>query len=193
MRLLYWFVLNEVPLHYLQCEKCPNVAETNHHAVKDIKRWLARNETAPALITSVVTRIMYKFMQRQQSDLDEWSVQNKHNSSQLDKLISEQKNIDWSIFFKGRISRQWSNIQSRHYESPDLPASQAYKTGKWWASNLMRQVIYFSLNAWQIRNDVLHKDRLESNYEAERGKLRTHVRLWYSKAHKFSWKMQQIF
>ena len=51
----------EAPLHYLQCKKNPKGAEMAT-AIQDIKKWLKRQDTHPA-ITSIVTRILYKFTQ----------------------------------------------------------------------------------------------------------------------------------
>ena len=181
----------EAPLHYLQCTKCPHSAEMAN-AIKDIKKWLSRANTAPALV-GIIMRILYKYTQRQLQALGEWSLQNESNSGQLEQLVQEQELIGWDNFFKGRISKHWSTLQEQHYSTLDLPECQAYKTGKWWASHVIRQLIYFSLNAWQIRNDTLHKDKVQSIYNSERSELRKRIRWWYSNSSKFSRKMQKYF
>ena len=121
------------------------------YAIKDIRKWLINADTAPAL-TGIMMRIIYKYTQCQEQVLSDWSFHNERDAMLLDTLVQEQEAIGWENFFKGRISKTWSLIQDKHFTSLDLPDCQAYKTGTWWASNVIRQLIYLSLNTWQIRN-----------------------------------------
>ena len=91
------------------------------------------------------------------------------------------------------MAKSWQYIQGRHFESLDLPESQVYKTGLWWTANLIRQVSYFSLNTWQIRNDALHSDKKERVYNEDRSELCKRMRWWYNKAPRMSIKMQKYF
>ena len=75
----------------------------------------------------------------------------------------------------------------------DLPECQAYKTGVWWTANLIRQITYFSLNQWQIHNDLLHKDKAEKIYNQERSKLHCRVHWWYRQESKMSRAMKKYF
>ena len=41
-------------------------------------------------------------------------------------------------------------------------------TGEWWASNLIKHIIYFALNEWQKRNERLHDNEEKNTDEKER-------------------------
>ena len=152
-------------------------------AIRDVTKWLTKQGTAPAL-TSILTRILYKYTQGKTAELNTWNFDNEPNSEDLYELVQDQKEIGWDNFFKGRISKRWGDIQDRFFVALDLPDCQAYKTGLWWASNVIRQIIYFSLNSWQIRNDALHKDKVQTTYNEERKELRCRVRWWYNQEKK---------
>ena len=181
----------EAPLHYLTCTKNPKGMETASH-IKNITKWLRNQDTAPALV-GIVSRILYKFTQREPTALDTWNFGNEPNQAELNTLVDDQKEIGWDNFFRGRMATGWSKIQSDHYATLDMPECQAYKTGSWWTSNLIRQVIYFSLNSWQIRNDVLHKDKVATEYKRERDELCARGRFWYRNASKLGKRMQKYF
>ena len=75
----------------------------------------------------------------------------------------------------------WRELQQRYMsrtENPDEPRPE-YQTAEYWASNLIQQIVYFSLNSWQIRNDKLHEDRVEKVYMTKRRSLKSDVRGWY--------------
>ena len=70
-------------------------------------------------------RVMYKYTQRQEQVLSDWSFQNEHNAALLEQLVQEQETIGWENFFKGRLSKTWSLLQDKHYASLELPECQA--------------------------------------------------------------------
>ena len=51
----------------------------------------------------------------------------------------------------GRISKQWSIIQARHYQ--DI---KSRRTGERWASNLLKEIWNIHWNMWNHRNEALH-------------------------------------
>ena len=129
----------EAPLHYLQCTKNPNEADIQF-AIRDITRWLKKQDMAPVLVC-IVTCILHKFTQRKSDKLEVWNFTNEQNSVQLNALVCDQAEIGWENFFKGRVTKEWSSIKGNHYDSLDLPKCTAYKTGKWWTSDLICQII----------------------------------------------------
>ena len=162
-------------------------------AIKDIKKWLKRQDTHPA-ITSIITRILYKYTQDSIESLEEWNFDNEPDNNRLAALIKDQAEIGWDNFFKGRLAKGWGELQDTHFSSLDLPECQAYdKTGNWWAANLIWQVVYFSLNTWQIRNDILHKDKMDTEYKKERKELYKRARWWYRQAVILGTKMKKYF
>jgi hypothetical protein len=48
-------------------------------------------------------------------------------------------------------------------------------SGQWWASNLIKQIISYSLNEWQIRNNKLQAEITENQYNTESTTDRTHL------------------
>ena len=79
----------------------------------------------------------------------------------------------------------WKTIQgqlfARSDESDNLPK---YKTSEWWTAGLIQQLIYFSLNTWQIRNDHLHRNKLAREETLVRRELQDEMALWYARAAK---------
>jgi len=60
------------------------------------------------------------------------------------------------------------------------PLSKTF-SGQWWAAKLIKQVVYYSLNAWQIRNNhLLHKEKEQAEYYKEREQLKQQVTEWYA-------------
>ena len=65
-------------------------------------------------------------------------------------------------------------IQDREYErlkqqGEELPN---YKTGMWWTTRLIRLIIYFALNEWQVQNDHLHEKKEQTEREVQRTRLK---------------------
>ena len=56
---------------------------------------------------------------------------------------------------KGQIATEWRDIQMTYYEDyyDEVPT---YISAMWWASELIQQLLYFSLAAWQHQNNYLH-------------------------------------
>ncbi len=110
------------------------------------------NETAPALI-SVMSRILKCYISNKTDDLDEWDFENEHNKTHLYSLVAAQGEIGWDSVFKGRISIEWRNIQNSYLRATEQDVENprpGYRTATYWASGLIQQVIYLTLNTWQI-------------------------------------------
>ena len=78
---------------------------------------------------------------------------------------------------KDRIAQEWGDIQTQYYEEyyDKVPP---YLSATWWASGLIRQLLYFSLSAWQHCNNYLH-DNAEK-HERSRRREKMQLRLWHS-------------
>ena len=114
-----------------------------------------------------------------------WRFNNESNKNDLEKLVHDQRAVGWNSIFKGRLCTMWKSIQGRHFarcdESDNLPK---YKTSEWWTAGLIQQLIYFSLNTWQIRNDHLHRNKLVREETIVRRELQDEMALWYARAEK---------
>ena len=101
----------------------------------------------------------------------EWNFPEDADHEGFTQALAEQQQIGWNNFFKGRISKTWTETQQRKYsrqsqhriDSNDEPLPKHY-SGTWWAANLIKQVVFVSLNLWQIRNDTLHADKIMHDY-----------------------------
>ena len=51
----------------------------------------------------------------------------------------------------GRISKQWSTLQSQHYR-----VIKSRRTGERWATNLLKQLWNIHWSMWNHRNEALH-------------------------------------
>ena len=77
----------------------------------------------------------------------------------------------------------WKEIQSKHIANYTEEKKQpAYKTAEWWTAGVIQQLVYFSLNTWQIRNDRLHRNRIEMENNRICRELQDEMTLWYEHA-----------
>ena len=102
--------------------------------------------------------------------------------------------------FKGRITTKWSKTQQKVYSKINAERKKQNKTplskafsGQWWAAKLIKQVVYYSLNAWQMRNNHLHKEKEQEEYYKERNELKQQVSEWYEKQELFEQEDEQFF
>ena len=64
--------------------------------------------------------------------------------------------------------------EQRLEEFKDIITSQcgetipSHQTGLWWTSKMIRLLIYFALNEWQVRNDTLHEKKEKTAREERR-------------------------
>ena len=86
---------------------------------------------------------------------------------------------------KGRIASDWGDIQMTYYEEyyDEVPN---HISATWWASELIRQLLYFSLAAWQHQNNYLHNIIEQEQKVQERVKAVESMAHWYEQEHKFT-------
>lgn len=171
----------EDALHYVKCTSNPKMAEMMK-GLQGIKAWMRRNDAAPGLVP-VLMRILRKYIDNDHDHLEDWSFDQEVYSRRLYQLTTEQRAIGWDSLLKGRLSNQWQEIQRLHFrvlnKNDQLPL---YKTAEWWTAGLIQQLIYFTLNAWQIRNDYLHRDREMKERNRERQQLQEEMTVWHTRA-----------
>ena len=143
---------------------------------------MQKNDTAPGL-TTILLRILRKFLDHQTESLNSWNFDKERQKSDFEELVRDQKTLGWHCLFQGRLCTKWKDIQRKHYDKyTDEDKHPAYKTAQWWTAGVIQQLIYFSLNTWQIRNDHLHKDRVEQASNKLRSDLQTEMDGWYRHA-----------
>jgi len=122
----------------------------------------------------------------------DWNFPEDEDHAGLTQALAEQQQIGWHNFFKGRISQTWTAIQQSEYSrqiqhrinTNDDPLPKHY-FGNWWTANLIKQVVFMSLNLWQIRNDALHADQIMTDYNTQRRLLQTKTATWNDKEKEF--------
>jgi hypothetical protein len=172
----------EDTLHYLHCTKNPKPNEMVR-GLKGIKRWMKSNMTEPGL-TSIILRIARKVLDNQTADLEHWIFEKDSTKRiEFEKLVEEQQQIGWMEIFKGRLTTRWTTIQRQYMrqEIDDYP-TPSYRTAEWWTIGLIQQLIYFTLNTWQIRNDHLHREKEIQEAMKRRVLLQEEMLSWYNRA-----------
>jgi hypothetical protein len=96
--------------------------------------------------------------------------------------------------FKGRLSVRWYGIQHDYLrKTVDEENTKPYKTAEWWTIGIIQQLVYFSLNAWQIRNDYLHREREKREEQKLRITMQEEMAHWYESAHKLGPSFERYF
>ena len=171
----------EASLHYLFCDNNPKPDELTR-GLTGIKNWMRKHDTAPAL-RSIMMRILRKTLHQQSDGLRVWNFQKEHNHVDLEQLICDQRALGWDSIFKGRLCKMWKEIQRKHIASHrDDEQHPGYKTAEWWTAGLIQQIIYFTLNAWQIRNDHLHREKEQQEKQKCRQNAQSEMERWYARA-----------
>ena len=181
---------SEVPQHYLRCQQNPN-KEENRTQLKSIQKWMENVHTHP-VIRVVLQQQMKAWLDGIENNTITTDLNEEEHEEEVQAAIEEQNKIGWDQFFKGRITKKWSEIQQKVYSKINAERKKQNKTplskafsGQWWAAKVIKQVVYYSLNAWQIRNNHLHKEKEQEEYYKERNNLQMKVSEWYKKQELF--------
>ena len=147
--------------HYSKCKKIIN-QPLPIQLRKSIRTWLEKTLCEENLMRLIMTIIVY--YQKGELKLD--GILNEVKDTKYEKFIEEQNKIGWDNFLKGFISIELKIAQQDNYDKIDRNReingkkrlSHKY-TGEWWMKNLIKQIMYFSLSHWQIRNEEEHKTK----------------------------------
>jgi len=160
---------SEIPQHYLRCQQNPN-KEENRTQLKSIQKWMENVHTHP-VIRVVLHQQMKAWLDEIENDTIITDLNEEEYEEEVQAAIEEQNSIGWDQFFKGRITKKWSEIQQKVYSKINAERKKQNKTplskafsGQWWAAKVINQVVYYSLNAWQIRNNHLHKEKEQEEH-----------------------------
>ena len=163
--------------HYLRCRRSPKY---NHKlmCLKSIKGWMLKNNTAK-LMQIVIQMRMADWIKG--DHMPRINVREEEGGMRVQKAVDEQDEIGWDQFFKGRMSKEWQIIQGEEYQTLSNQGEKIlnHQTGLWWKTRIIRLIIYFALNEWQVRNDTLHKMKDKTAREATRNRLKMIVTKMY--------------
>ena len=109
------------------------------------------------------------------------NVREEEGGMRVQKAVDEQDEIGWDQFFKGRLSKEWQIIQDEEYQILSNKGEKVlrHQTGLWWTARMIRLIIYFALDEWQVRNDTLHETKDKTAREATRNRLKMIVTKMY--------------
>jgi hypothetical protein len=118
----------------------------------------------------VLLKAMKAWLQRESQSAADITLEHEEYEDKIIQAPSNQDAIGWNNFFIGRLSKQWSDIQQHHYDTINRHRNDRCQdflapnySGQWWASNLIKEIVFYSLNEWQIRNNKLHADLTNTN------------------------------
>ena len=118
--------------------------------------------------------------------VDLWELQDSSYKEDLEAAIQAQNFIGWANMLKGRIATDWGNLQMKYYtefyDDDDIPK---YLNATWWASEFIRNLLYFSLATWQHRNTFLHESLKKQQKVHDRLEAVEEMAKWYERAHEF--------
>ena len=138
--------------HYLRCRRSPKY---NHKlmCLKSINTWMVKNNTAK-LMRIVIQMRMADWING--DHMPRINVREEEGGMRVQKAVDEQDEIGWDHFFKGRLSKEWQIIQDEEYQMLSGRGEKVlrHQTGMWWTARMIRLIIYFALNEWQVRNDL---------------------------------------
>jgi hypothetical protein len=183
----------EHSLHYLTCRLNPKPNEIVR-SLTGIKKWMKKHGTEPGLI-SIMMRITRKIFDNCIHDLDHW-VFNRDTKykAYYEQLIREQQTIGWVEIFKGHLSNTWTKIQHLHSRLDiDTMPPNPHRTAERWTIGIVQQLIYITLNTWQIRNDHLHRERETQEKMKLRNKLHEEMHDWYDKSSHLGHSFEKYF
>ena len=102
--------------------------------------------------------------------------------------------------FKGLISKKFCEIQSHYYETlnrkrnedglDDIPKRY---TGEIWTKNFMRQIVYYSLVQWQVRNNHEHEGKEINESKRKQKEVNEEICKWYNKKDELGEGMKYLF
>ena len=114
--------------------------------------------------------------------IDIWELQETKYRGDLEKAIQAQNFIGWNNMLKGRIAREWGDVQMLYYYENDIPP---HISATWWAREFIRHLLYFSLATWQHRNTYLHRSEEKEQKIKDRMEAVEEMAQWYDRKHEF--------
>ena len=171
----------ELPQHYLQCPILHN-ARVITRDLAAVTKWMEKNNTLTEM-RIIIGKSLLHWMQYG-TNIEFWELEDTPYKADLEDAIQAQNFIGWDNMMKGRLAQNWGDIQMRYYEEfyDDIPK---YISATWWASELIRQLLFFSLSTWQHRNNHLHEKTEAERRIQEREDAIESMAQWYDRAHEF--------
>jgi hypothetical protein len=142
----------ETPMHYLTCRK--SIDKMSIMCLEAINRWMIGARTNNSARMQIM-EIFYSQLPVKQPGL----LIKYKEADGLRIAKEEQESLGWMLTMKGLLSKQWGRIQETEYEKiRKREKLDIWYTGTWWTKHLIKNIIFWSLNEWQKRNECLHNE-----------------------------------
>ena len=159
----------EEPMHYLTCKKsCDKMSRL---CLEAINKWMIMVRTN----NRIRIQLMEIFYEKLPMTRGKFGIQYE-TPPLFEQALDEQRKLGWRLTMKGLFSSKWGSIQDIEYEKiRKREKLEIWYTGTWWTKHLIKNIIYWSLNEWQKRNDHLHKDIEQRNEETKRKRCQEEI------------------
>ena len=103
----------EAPQHFLQCTVLHG-AKVIKRDFDSIKRWMKEKKTLPEL--SIIIEDGLVHWMKTGNHIKIWELQDTKYRAALETAIQAQNHIGWSNMLKGRLVKEWGDIQMKYFE-----------------------------------------------------------------------------
>ena len=172
----------EYPQHYIQCPVL-HKAKLLTRDFAGVTTWMEKQHTLTEM--SIIIKKSLLHWMEYGTNIEVWELDDTPYKEDLEEAIQAQNFIGWDNMLKGRIAQAWGDVQMKYYETlyDEIPR---HLSATWWASELIHQILFFSLSAWQHRNNYLHdKAEAERKIQEREAAVESMLAHWYDREHEF--------
>ena len=173
----------EYPQHYLQCPVL-HKAKMILRDMAEVKKWMDKTKTLTEMKIIIEKSLLHWMEYR--TNIEVWTLEDTQYREDLEAAIQAQNFIGWGNMLKGQIAQNWGDVQMRYYEEIYDHERPKYISATWWASELIRQLLFFSLSVWQHQNNYLHETAEAERKVKDREDAIESMAHWYDKEHEFT-------
>ena len=98
------------------------------------------------------------------------------------------------------ISKKFHEVQTRHYRelneercAEELEPLPRKFNGDTWAKEFIKQIVYYALTQWQIRNDNVHEGKEQDEKKRRRREVDEEIMKWYERKDEVDTRMKILF
>ena len=159
----------EEPSHYWYC-KAEAMRKVISMKLTEFGQFLHDIETEKHVLWVITTCLEFHLAGDDDSEFVNPSTKRDQagNENLLSKTLTDQREIGWDHFLRGRLSLGWRALQDKHFKTT---GTYGHMTGIIWASQVIGEIFKISLELWKLRNEVLHGFDYKDSQDKLRKKL----------------------
>ena len=146
----------------VQCPRCNAPDETAAHvwqcagrgaddrwekSITELHEWMLAMDTAPE-----VSEVIYAHLRSWRAGGT--AVGRRYEFPGIDQALDYQAAFGWHAFFEGFLVRNWAEVQQTYYNWVG-----SKRTGRRWASAIIKKLWDIAWDLWEHRNGFLHKEK----------------------------------